>query len=85
MGSILPAGDLEITREALRAMAGWTRTFSGKLRESVARLASQDDSPSTVTLDLVQRAVVLASEETAAAASRPGDECKGDGTERSAA
>ena len=85
MRSPLEAGDLEITPEALRALAEWSRTFSGKLRQSVARLASQDDSRSPVTIDVVQRAVVMASEETAAAASRSDEECKGDGTERNAA
>ena len=44
MRSTLEAGDFEITSEALRALAEWTHTFGGKLRQSVARLASQSDS-----------------------------------------
>ena len=85
MNSSFDAGDIEITPEALRALADWTRTFSGKLRQSVARLASEDDSRLPVTMDMVHRAVVMASEQTAAAVSPSSEECKGDGTERHAA
>ena len=85
MRSTLEAGDFEITSEALRALAEWTHTFSGKLRQSIARLASQSDSRLPITVDLVQRAVVVASEETAAAASRSREECQGDETGRNAA
>lgn len=85
MRSTLEAGDFEITSEALRALAEWTRTFSGKLRQSVARLASQSDSRLPITVDLVQRAAVVASEETAAAASGSSEEGKGDGIGRNAA
>lgn len=65
---ILP-GDLPVSPAALRALTEWTFAFSGELRARVVELACRGDSPSTITVELVRQAVVLACEETAAAVS----------------